>query len=102
VAEADASCREATDGTDTEQRVGKKTRRKEYLNIWSSGRAIQLKMPAGRLKQRYGSMDIPCRSSWTGAHANFQVREYDAGASPETSEPAQKTKDSWAHASTNF
>jgi hypothetical protein len=26
-------------------------------------------------------MDIPCRSSWTGAHANFQAREYDAGAS---------------------
>jgi hypothetical protein len=26
-------------------------------------------------------MDIPCRSSWTGAHENFQAREYDAGAS---------------------
>jgi hypothetical protein len=26
----------------------------------------------------------------------------DAGASPETSEPAQKTKDSWAHASPKF
>jgi hypothetical protein len=65
---------------------------KNILNIWSSGRAIQLKMPAGRLKQRFRSMDIPCRSSWTGAHANFQVREYDAGASPETSEPVQNDK----------
>jgi hypothetical protein len=26
---------------------------KNTLNIWSSGRAIQLKMPAGRLKQRF-------------------------------------------------
>jgi hypothetical protein len=34
-------------------------------------------------------MDIPCRSSWTGAHENFQAREYDAGASPSSSEPAR-------------
>jgi hypothetical protein len=27
-------------------------------------------------------MDRPCESSWTGAHENFQAREYDAGASP--------------------
>jgi hypothetical protein len=27
-------------------------------------------------------MDRPCRSSWTGAHENFQAEEYDAGASP--------------------
>jgi hypothetical protein len=27
-------------------------------------------------------MGIPCESSWTGAHENFQAREYDAGASP--------------------
>jgi hypothetical protein len=26
-------------------------------------------------------MDRPCVSSWTGAHENFQAREYDAGAS---------------------
>jgi hypothetical protein len=26
-------------------------------------------------------MDTPCVSSWTGAHENFQAREYDAGAS---------------------
>jgi hypothetical protein len=51
------------------------------LNIWSSGEAIQLKMPAGRMKQRSRSMDGPCMSSWTRAHENFQVREYDAGAS---------------------
>ena len=55
------------------------------MNIWLSGRVIQLKMPAGRLKKKFLSMDIPCRSSWTGAHANFQAREYDAGASLTTS-----------------
>jgi hypothetical protein len=27
-------------------------------------------------------MDIPFRSSWTGAHESFQTEEYDAGASP--------------------
>jgi hypothetical protein len=27
-------------------------------------------------------MNIPCRSSWTGADESFQEREYDAGASP--------------------
>jgi hypothetical protein len=27
-------------------------------------------------------MERPCRSSWTGAHENFQAEEYDAGASP--------------------
>jgi hypothetical protein len=26
-------------------------------------------------------MDTPCAISWTGAHENFQAREYDAGAS---------------------
>jgi hypothetical protein len=26
-------------------------------------------------------MDRSCVSSWTGAHENFQAREYDAGAS---------------------
>jgi hypothetical protein len=38
-------------------------------------------MPAGRMKQRSRGMDRPCTSSWTGAHENFQAREYDAGAS---------------------
>jgi hypothetical protein len=47
-------------------------------------------------------MDRPCRSSWTGAHENFQAREYDAGASPTSSEPARKAKDSWTSANTNF
>jgi hypothetical protein len=64
-----------------DKRVSKKTRRKQYLSIWSSGRIIQLNMPAGRMKRRYRGMDRPCRSSWTGAHENFQAREYDAGAS---------------------
>jgi hypothetical protein len=49
-----------------------------------------LKIPARRLKQRYGSMDIPYRSSWTGAHASFQAREYDAGASLTSREPMWK------------
>jgi hypothetical protein len=56
------------------------------LNTWSSGRDIQLKMPTRRMKQRFKSMDRPCESSWTGAHENFQAREYDAGASPTTRE----------------
>jgi hypothetical protein len=39
-------------------------------------------------------MDRACRSSWIGAHEDFQAREYDAGASLTASEPTQKTKDS--------
>jgi hypothetical protein len=35
-------------------------------------------------------MDRPCMSSWTGAHEIFQAREYDAGASSTSSEPAWK------------
>jgi hypothetical protein len=34
-----------------DKRVGKKTRRKNTLSIWSSGRITQWKMPAGRAKQ---------------------------------------------------
>jgi hypothetical protein len=44
-------------------------------------------------------MDRPCTSSWTGAHENFQAREYDAGASQASSAEA---KDSWTSASANF
>jgi hypothetical protein len=51
------------------------------LNTWSSGRDIQLKMPARKMKQRSKSMDRLCEISWTEAHENFQAREYDAGAS---------------------
>jgi hypothetical protein len=47
-------------------------------------------------------MDRPCVSSWEGAHESFQVREYDAGASPTSSEPAWKPKDSWTSANENF
>jgi hypothetical protein len=63
---------------------------KNILNIWSNGKAIQLKMPSRRLKKRYRNMDIPCRSSWIGSHEYFQEREYDAGASPTSSEPVRK------------
>jgi hypothetical protein len=35
-------------------------------------------------------MDKPCRNSWIGAHEIFQAREYDAGASPTSSEPTWK------------
>jgi hypothetical protein len=49
-----------------------------------------LKMLARRTKQRYRGMDKPCASSWTGAHENFQAREYDAGAPPTSSEPVQR------------
>jgi hypothetical protein len=55
--------------------------KRNTLNTWSSGRAIQLKMLAGRMKPKYISMDRPCAISWTGAHENFRAREYDAGAS---------------------
>jgi hypothetical protein len=65
------------------------------LNTWSSGRDIQLKMPAGKMKQKFKSMDRPCESSWTGAHENFQAREYDAGASPTTSERGTNANAFW-------
>ena len=38
-------------------------------------------MLAGKMKQKYRSMDTLCRSTWTGAHEIFQAEEYDAGAS---------------------
>jgi hypothetical protein len=34
-----------------DKRVNKRTRRKNISNTWSNGRDIQLKMPAGRMKQ---------------------------------------------------
>jgi hypothetical protein len=42
-------------------------------------------------------MDRLCKSSWTGAHENFQAREYDAGASPTTSERGTKHQHILAH-----
>jgi hypothetical protein len=48
-------------------------------------------MSAGRMKQRFRSMDRPCKSSWIGAHEIFQVREYDAGASPTSKEHGATT-----------
>jgi hypothetical protein len=59
-------------------------------------------MPAGRLKQKFKSMDIPCRSSWTGAHAIFQEREYDAGASLTTRKTNVEAEDSWKTSSASF
>jgi hypothetical protein len=47
-------------------------------------------------------MDRPCASSWTGAHEKFQAREYDAGASPTSSEPARKQKTAGQVPNTNF
>jgi hypothetical protein len=85
-----------------DKRVARGPGKSNTLSIWSNGRTIQLKMSAGKARQRYKSMDRPCRSSWTGAHEIFQVREYDAGASPTSSEPAWKTTDSWTSASTNL
>jgi hypothetical protein len=61
-----------------------------------------LKIPAGRPKQRFKSMDRLCVSSWTGAHENFQAREYDAGASPTSSEPARRRRTTRKAPSTNF
>jgi hypothetical protein len=54
-----------------------------------------LKMLDGKIKQRSISMDRLCESSWTGAHENFQAREYDAGASPTTSECGANTNAFW-------
>jgi hypothetical protein len=55
-----------------DKRVSKKTRRKQYFEYLVKWKTIQLKMPAGRMKQRFRSMDRPCRSSWTGAHEIFK------------------------------
>jgi hypothetical protein len=65
------------------------------MSIWSNGRAIQLKMPARRLKKKYRSMDRPCRNSWIGAHEIFQAREYDAGASHIQASQHGMQVDSW-------
>jgi hypothetical protein len=46
-----------------DKRVSRKTRRKSILNTWSNGRDIQLKMPVGKMKQKFISMDRPCKSS---------------------------------------
>ena len=56
-----------------------------------------MKMLAGIMKQRFRSMGRPCESSWTGVHANFQVREYNAGASPTSSEHGTKRQRILAH-----
>jgi hypothetical protein len=42
-------------------------------------------------------MDRLCKSSWIGAHENFQAREYDAGASPTTSKRGTKHQHILAH-----
>jgi hypothetical protein len=49
--------------------VGKKTRRKQYFEY-----LVKWKTPAGKMRQAFRSMDRPCRSSWTGAHENFEPR----------------------------
>ena len=40
-------------------------------------------------------MDKPCERSWTGAHENFQAREYDAGASSTKSECGTNADTFW-------
>jgi hypothetical protein len=40
-------------------------------------------------------MDRPCENSWIGAHENFQAREYDAGASPTSSERGASANAFW-------
>jgi hypothetical protein len=54
-------------------------------------------MPAERTKQQFRIMDRSCESSWIGAHENFQAREYDAGASPTSSEHGASTNAFWSH-----
>jgi hypothetical protein len=48
------------------------------------------------MKQRFKSMDRPCKISWRGAHENFQAREYDVGALPTTSKRGEHTNAFWA------
>jgi hypothetical protein len=47
--------------------------------------------------QKFRSMDRLCKSSWTGAHENFQAREYDAGAFPTSNERGTKHRRILAH-----
>jgi hypothetical protein len=47
-------------------------------------------------------MDTSCTSSWTRSHEKFQVREYDAGASPTSSEPAWRQRTAGKAPNTNF
>jgi hypothetical protein len=47
-------------------------------------------------------MEIPCRSSWIGAHANFQAREYDAGASLTTRKTNVEAEDNWKTSNASF
>ena len=48
-------------------------------------------------------MDTPYASSWTGAHENFQAKEYDAGASLDHQASQRvEQKEQLDNASTNF
>jgi hypothetical protein len=80
-----------------DKRVSKRTRQKQYFKY-----LVKWKMPAGRLKQRFKSMDKQCKSSWIGSHESFQAEEYDAEASPMTSDPAWKTINNWTRPAETF
>ena len=73
-----------------DKRVSKKTRRKEYFEYLVKWKGHPVEDASWGMKQRYRSMDRPCRSSWIGFHENFQAREYDAGASSTSSERGGK------------
>jgi hypothetical protein len=50
-------------------------------------------MLAERAKRKSKSMDTPYVRSWTGAHENFQAREYDAGASQASQRGFQRQRE---------
>jgi ABC-type thiamine transport system substrate-binding protein len=78
-----------------DKRVAKKTRRKqyfEYLVKWKNHPVEDASWESKAVIQKHGQT---MRSSWTGAHEIFQAGEYDAGASPTSSEPSHQKEDSW-------
>jgi hypothetical protein len=69
-----------------DKRVSKRTRRKEYFEYLVKWKGHLVEDASWENEAEIKSMDRPCESSWIGAHENFQAREYDAGASPTSSE----------------
>jgi hypothetical protein len=64
-----------------DKRVSKRTRRKKYFEYLVKWKGHPVEDASWEKKQKSKRMDRPCTSSWTKSHENFQVREYDAGAS---------------------
>jgi hypothetical protein len=65
-----------------DKRVGKKTRRKEYYEYLVKWKNHPVEDASWENKAEILKHHRQYRSSWIGAHENFQLREYDAGALP--------------------